>query len=1209
MRKKHLFISIFASLAVLCGAIGLAACGGKEEHVHTPVTDAAVAATCTTDGKTEGSHCEECGEVLVPQQTVPMLGHSYSAGWVVQKAATCTEEGLESNLCDVCHEGQTRTIERLAHTYGDWYPVEPSSCTEEGVQRRNCIVCNPEGSDDKAFETEPLEKLSHTEQAVEKAEANCLTAGHEAGVICAVCGATVSGLEPIPALGHAMGEPQKLSDSTCTTHGIEKSVCTREGCEHSEETELELKPHTRVAIGVETAPTCTTPGITAGEWCSECKEVFEEQQTIPARGHEMQPSAPYDKEDGRYWHRSTCSRCDHYEEAECTFTVEVTPATCTAAAHHVHTCETCAFEYEHDDGVPLGHNFGDWHFDVDAYDASLRDADGAATVVRQHKRVCSNPGHIPDPDYPEVENCGKEIDGESVLATCMSAGYTKYKCGTCEDAYTGDKTDALGHEWEKNEDGSVKYTTILYYDRYVHYMTCTRDGCPKPQGTYFACRYETAKWEAADCEHGKTLVYTCMDCHQEHRVEQDTPLGHSYGAWMHDDETSGSTSRHYRICQRAECGHRDEADCTMQSSNIVPTCQRPGQEIRICKDCKYTQEGGEIAKLQHDVTGQPYEKSRATKQHYQTCKRCGEKVYEACPYALSVSPASCTENEMTTYTCPTCGDSYTTVTAVSPGHEVSEFTSSDQFSHTGRCNHCKEIVSVPHDFTESNICRVCKKDGLSYSFVTGSDNTEAMVSRIVRSGILTKIDTPKIVIPEEVDIDGRGMVPVVAVGSDAFYGNTSITEVVLPKSIGKIDYHAFDGCVNLARVSIAGHNVGEAGVDDCKLNRIADGAFRGCTALTNAILPATLQYIGREAFRGCTSLADINIPELVTEIQDHAFTDTAFYNTDTNWHNNVLYIGPHLIRARTSLAGSYIVEETTVSISAEAFLDCDLLTHITLPAALKAVDADAFKGCTALDTVVFNGTFAEYLGIRFDNDAASPMHFASTLTIAGAVGDPEIPEGTSVIPAGAFKGSQIEHIVIPASVTSIGAQAFYGCERLESITFEAGSGLLTIGADTVTGTKFYATAGNWTDGVLYLRDENSRAVALVAVNGVETDAYVPYEGENVEGNFKQIDIEEGTRVVAPRVFAGIAELRYVSVASTVIYIGAGAFDGCTGLGRVNFRGEGLTWFCYAVNIGRVYPDANVYGGADGKDIAAQKRAADMFELYTLQWKRGSYGSV
>ncbi len=47
---------------------------------HTEVTDAAVAATCTATGLTEGKHCSECNEIFVKQEVVPALAHDYKDG-------------------------------------------------------------------------------------------------------------------------------------------------------------------------------------------------------------------------------------------------------------------------------------------------------------------------------------------------------------------------------------------------------------------------------------------------------------------------------------------------------------------------------------------------------------------------------------------------------------------------------------------------------------------------------------------------------------------------------------------------------------------------------------------------------------------------------------------------------------------------------------------------------------------------------------------------------------------------------------------------------------------------------------------------------------------------------------------------------------------------------------------------------------------------
>lgn len=74
-----------------------------EEYVHTVVIDESVPATCTTDGLTEGSHCSVCGEVIIPQQVIPALGHNYGTPvFCWNSDNSCTAE----LTCTVCGEVQ-----------------------------------------------------------------------------------------------------------------------------------------------------------------------------------------------------------------------------------------------------------------------------------------------------------------------------------------------------------------------------------------------------------------------------------------------------------------------------------------------------------------------------------------------------------------------------------------------------------------------------------------------------------------------------------------------------------------------------------------------------------------------------------------------------------------------------------------------------------------------------------------------------------------------------------------------------------------------------------------------------------------------------------------------------------------------------------------------------------------------------------------------
>ena len=295
-------------------------CGKTETQTiaktgHKSVTDKAIPATCTTDGKTEGSHCSVCGAVIKAQDTIKATGHKFG-NWTTTKSATCTESGTQIRKCETCGateskslsakghtevvdkaipatcttDGKTEgshcsvcgavikaqdTIKATGHKFGNWTTTKSATCTESGTQIRKCETCG-------ATESKSLSAKGHTEVVDKAIPATCTTDGKTEGSHCSVCGAVIKAQDTIKATGHKFGNWTTTKSATCTESGTQIRKC--ETCGATESKSLSAKGHTEV-VDKAIPATCTTDGKTEGSHCSVCGAVIKAQTTITATGH------------------------------------------------------------------------------------------------------------------------------------------------------------------------------------------------------------------------------------------------------------------------------------------------------------------------------------------------------------------------------------------------------------------------------------------------------------------------------------------------------------------------------------------------------------------------------------------------------------------------------------------------------------------------------------------------------------------------------------------------------------------------------------------------------------------------------------------------------------------------------------------------------------------------------------------------------------
>lgn len=540
---------------------------------------------CTEEEKTEEANQSNYGK----QQC---FEHNFGM-YLVEIAPTCTEKGIESAYCAVCGEKSVREIQPLGHD------LEGLPC--EG---RDCSRCE--------YTEAPT---AHVYELIEEIPADCLYAGIK--IYSCECGESYT--EEVPASGHAFGEWQVSTPSTCIKEGVEKRVCER--CLAEETRSLPLAEHDFGEWTATVSPTCTEPG-SKNRACSVCGHT--ETAEIPAVGHKhvlVEERSATCAENGKKIFE--CSVCHDIKEeitedklnhdfggaAPCAegvtcircgkerlslphshATREIEP-TCTESGYIEEYCTECGKIFAKiEKAEPSGHDFGEWRL-VKA---------PTCTEPGTEERVCRNCGHAETRiaeaaghDFGEALPCEEGVGcikcGAAMPtvphtcatrgkeATCTESGYTETYCTVCGKVI-GDRTEsaALGHdfgEWETD----IAATCVA---EGVEKRVCIRCGISETR----AIPVTEHEWEAiyvlpaTETAEGKT-TYECSICHA---VKEETipKIEH-----VHDYDYVSI----YGVGVACSCGRvkANEGNVIIDSSNTVSGIREGSGNVIVVPNTAY----------------------------------------------------------------------------------------------------------------------------------------------------------------------------------------------------------------------------------------------------------------------------------------------------------------------------------------------------------------------------------------------------------------------------------------------------------------------------------------------------------------------------------------------------------------------------------------------------------------------------------------------
>ena len=426
----------------------------------------------------------------------------------------------------------------------------------------------------------------------------------------------------------------------------------------------------------------------------------------------------------------------------------------------------------------------------------------------------------------------------------------------------------------------------------------------------------------------------------------------------------------------------------------------------------------------------------------------------------------------------------------------------------------------------------------------------------------------------------------IEIGNSAFYWCRNLEAVSLPANLRVLGDSAFSMCGKIESVSIPATvaKVGESAFSSCgalEALTIADGvkeigrnAFDNCETLAAVAIPNSVTNIGGAAFMYCTNLWDVTIGSGVVKIGEglgEPFVDEygdvyredampAFGGCDSLMNfkladgnpvfeeiGGCLFLRATPKEAKTLAAypsgreDLYFTGDVNVTkIGEGACAQCNKFTALDITNSVRDIATQSFMECWNLCKVVVNPgvTNIDYGAFQF-NMRLVDVEVAGTVRKIGEWAFmhcymPDDPvDGRMVLHEGIEelgprmieRTRDLVELVVPDSVTKIGAGAFADSSRLRRLTL--GSGVTEL-PDSLCSSDY--------------------ALSSVTIRGKVTrigeSAFMYCE------TLQDIDLPDSVEYIGEAAFWNCYKLPYVSISAATV--GSGAFYECNSLARVDF---------------------------------------------------------